>query len=308
MKLCIAVIGLVFLATKVVAAELATGDGRILATGAVTTVDGSAGGGIVPMAILAGYGTEGQHGGVVSASRLDTNDFSLLGFAAAWSWDNRIEVSVARQELDISAFADAVADLKREQLRTNSYGIKVRLLGDILYSRMPQIAIGANYREAINPGLAALGGATVPEVLGQGDASNYGSDYYVAATKVFLGGPFGRNWLVNGVVRSTNANQGGLAGFGGDLDQSRSVVAEASLGAFINKHWLVGGEYRQQPENLTLLNQDDWYDLFVAWFPNKRWSLTAAWVNLGEISSVAVPYTDDDRDQRGAYISLTGAF
>lgn len=282
--------------------QLATGNGRILATGAVTTIDGTAGGGIVPMAILAGYGANEQHGGVVSASRLSTDDFALNGFAAAWSWRNRVEFSVARQTLDAGIFK--IPEV--EELRTNNYGIKARLFGDVLYTKVPQIAIGAMYRESINRDIVALGGATVPEALGA--KSNYGADYYLAATKVFLGGPLGRNWLVNGVVRSTRANQGGLLGFGGDLDEDRNTVAEGSIGVFLNKHWLIGGEYREQPENLTFLNQDDWKDFFVAWFPNKQWSVTAALVDLGEVSTAAAPYENDDRDQRGAYLSITGAF
>lgn len=281
---------------------LATGEGRILATGAVTTIDGAAGGGIVPMAVLAGYGTNEQHGGVVSASRLNTDDFALNSFAAAWSWHNRIEISVARQTLDAGIFK--IPDV--EELRSNNYGVKARLFGDVLYTALPQVSVGAMYRESINRNITALGGLTVPEALGA--KSNYGVDYYLAATKVFLGGPLGRNWLVNGVVRSTKANQGGLLGFGGDLDDERSTLAEASIGVFLNKHWLIGAEYREQPENLTFLNQDDWQDIFIAWFPNKQWSVTAALVDLGEVSTAAVPYEDDDRNQRGAYLSITGAF
>ncbi len=280
----------------------ATGEGRILATGAVSSIDGSAGGGIVPMAILAGYGTKEQHGGTVFGSRVETQDFKLRAFGAAWTWKNRIELSVARQELDVSAFPP----LAYQEVRSNNFGLKVRLAGDILYTSMPQISLGAVYRESINPKLAALGGASVPQALGA--ESDYGADVYVAATKVFLGGPFGRNWLVNGVIRSTEANQGGLLGHGGDKRNSRSTVAEASLGMFVNKHWLVGGEHREHPDNLTALNQDAWHSLFVAWFPNKRWSITGAWVDLGEISSVAVPFDNDSRSQTGAYLSLSGAF
>ncbi|MFN3712140.1 MAG: DUF3034 family protein [Alcanivoracaceae bacterium] len=284
------------------ASAMATGEGRLLATSAVTTIDGSAGGGIVPMAILAGYGTEEQHGGTVFASRVETQDFALRAYGAAWSWQNRIELSLARQELDIGAFAP----LAGQELRTNTAGIKLRLAGDILYTAMPQLSIGVLYRESLNPDIGALGGVTVPEALGS--RSNQGTDVYLAATKVFLGGPFGRNWLVNGVARATRANQGGLVGFGGDRDNRHSVVAEASVGVFLNKHWLLGAEYRQHPDNLSAFQQDDWYDAFVAWFPNKRWSVTAAWVNLGGLSTPAIPYNRDDRDQTGAYLSLTGAF
>lgn len=295
------IMALLFASTLAVA-EWRTGEGRLLSTAGVTTIDGTAGGGIVPMAVLAGYGSEDQHAGSVSASRLDTQDFALRAFSAAWSWNNRIELSVARQELNISTFAP----LDGEQLRSNSYGAKLRLTGDILYSRMPQIAIGALYRDTINPRLAALANNSVPDALGAKE--RHGVDVYLAATKVFLGGPFGRNWVVNGVLRHSKANQGGLVGFGGDRDNSYSLLAEASVGAFLNRHWLLGAEYRQHPDNLSAFSQDDWADIFLAWFPNKRWSVTAAWVSLGELSTPAIPYNNDDRNQSGAYLSLTGAF
>ena len=283
-------------------AEWRTGEGKLLATAAVTTIEGTAGGGIVPMAVLAGYGSENQHGGSVSASRLDTQEFALRGFSAAWSLDNRIELSIARQELNISTFAP----LDGEQLRTNTYGAKLRLAGDILYTRIPQISIGALYREAINPRLAALANNSVPDALGAKD--RHGIDVYLAATKVFLGGPLGRNWVVNGVLRHSKANQGGLVGFGGDRDNDYSLLGEGSIAVFINRHWLLGAEYRQHPDNLTAFSQDDWADIFLAWFPNKHWSVTAAWVSLGELSTPVIPYNNDDRNQSGAYLSLTGAF
>jgi hypothetical protein len=288
--------------SSTVSAEWQTGEGRLLATAGVTSVDGTAGGGIVPMAVLAGYASDGQHGGSVSASRLDTQDFALRGFSAAWSWHNRIELSVARQELNVSTFAA----LDGEQLRTNSYGAKLRLSGDILYTRMPQISAGVLYRDTLNPRLAVLANNTVPDALGAKD--RHGVDVYLAATKVFLGGPFGRNWVLNGVLRHSKANQGGLVGFGGDRDNDYSLLGEASVAAFLNRHWLLGAEYRQHPDNLSAFSQDHWADIFLAWFPNKRWSVTAAWVSLGQLSTPVIPYDNDDRNQSGAYFSLTGAF
>lgn len=280
------------LASNMATAEWRTGEGRLLATAGVTTVDGTAGGGIVPMALLAGYGSENQHGGSVSASRLDTQDFALRGFSAAWSWNNLIELSAARQELNIGAI------VANQQLHTDTFGAKVRLHGDIIYTRVPQISLGILYRDGIE--------TAIPTALGATD--NHGTDVYLAATKVFLGGPFGRNWLVNGVLRHSKANQGGLVGFGGDRNNDYSLLGEASVAAFLNRHWLLGTEYRQHPNNLSAFSQDDWADIFLAWFPNKRWSVTAAWVSLGELSTAAIPYHNDGRNQSGASLSLTGAF
>ena len=45
--------------------------GRLLATGGVTNIEGSAGGGIVPWAVLSGYGTRDEWGGDAFATRVD---------------------------------------------------------------------------------------------------------------------------------------------------------------------------------------------------------------------------------------------
>ena len=58
----------------------------------------------------------------------------------------------------------------------------------------------------------------------------------------------------------------------------------------------VGFEWRQKPDNLSALTENNARDLFLVYFPNKRLSLTAAWVDLGDIAGAA--------DQRGVYFSL----
>ena len=59
-------------------------------------------------------------------------------------------------------------------------------------------------------------------------------------------------------------------------------------------------EYRQKPDNLGFAREDDWYDLFVAWFPSKHVAVVGAWADLGSIATL-------DR-QRGAYLSLQVGF
>ena len=59
----------------------------------------------------------------------------------------------------------------------------------------------------------------------------------------------------------------------------------------------VGVEYREKSNNLGL-GEQDWQDVFVAWFPNKYVSVTAAWLDLGSIAGA--------KDQTGWYLSVTG--
>ena len=63
-------------------------------------------------------------------------------------------------------------------------------------------------------------------------------------------------------------------------------LAEAGAGVFINRQWLLGAEYRQKPDNLSFAHKDDWWDLSIAWVPDRRLAVTAAVVNLGDVATL----------------------
>jgi len=264
-------------------------NGRLLATGGATMIEGTAGGGIVPLAVLSGYGTRDGSGGAAAISRVDVDDYRLDVYAASWSWRNRVELSVAQQELAIDALGAALG-VNESRIKQNIAGVKVRLAGDLIYDELPQISVGVQYKKNED--------FFIPEAAGAVDDSDV--DYYIAGSRLLLGGFFGRNWLINGVVRGTRANQLGLVGFGGDLNDSREWLFEGSTAVFLNRHWVVGVEYREKPDNLSFVSEDDWKDIFVGWFPNKQWSVVAAWVDLGDVASFA--------DQTGWYLSAQGSF
>lgn len=96
---------------------------------------------------------------------------------------------------------------------------------------------------------------------------------------------------------NTEANETGLLGFGGD-DSGANLLAEFAGGMFITKQVALGFEFRQKQNQLSALSEDHWKDLFLAWFPNKNLSITAAYLDLGVIAG--------QEDQTGFYISLNG--
>ena len=268
---------------------LAAERSRIIATGGVSTIEGTAGGGIVPMALLSGYGAREESGGVAFASMAQKPDYELSVLGASWSWRNRVELSVADQTLQHDTLSAALG-VSDTSIRQSVVGLKVRLAGDILYTAMPQVSASVQYKKNHDFFIPAAAGAI--------DDSD--TDYNITATKVLLGGFFGYNLLLNGNARYTRANQGGLVGFGGDLNRSREWQAELSAGVFYNTHWLAGVEYREKPDNLSFAREDDWQTAFIAWFPNKHISAVAAWVDLGEVATLP--------DQDGWYVSLQGSF
>ncbi|WP_373186776.1 DUF3034 family protein [Halopseudomonas sp.] len=259
--------------------------GRLLATGGASMIEGAAGGGIVPWAVMSGYGTREQWGGAVFATRVDTGEYRLDTAGAGFSYANRVELSFARQRLDIDTLAKA-AGLPERSLNQYVLGAKVRLFGDLIYDRLPQVALGLQYKRQTN--------FFIPQAVGAQRDSD--TEAYLAASRLLLGGAFGYNLLLNGTLRYSRANETGLLGFGGDRRDNRSLLKEGSVAVLLNPHWIVGVEYREKPDNLSFAGESDWQDLFIGYFPSKNVSVVAAWADLGEIATL--------EDQAGLYLSL----
>jgi hypothetical protein len=161
--------------------------------------------------------------------------------------------------------------------------------GDAVYGQdtwMPQIALGAAWKTNDQ-------GAVVRAV---GASDDEGWETYATATKLLLD----RSLLLNGTLRLTNANQSGLLGYGGDLNDDHELQAEFSAGYMLSRRLIVGGEFRSKPSNLGIAKEDDWIDLFAAWALNEHVTLTGAYVDLGSIATFD--------DQRGVYLSLQTGF
>lgn len=259
---------------------------RLLATGGVMQVEGSAGGGLTPWALIAGLGTDDQVGVSGFCTQVKPDDFKLTSCGAALGVWNRLELSLAKQKFDLGTTVPG------QSIEQRIVGVKLRLLGDAVTEEgwAPQIAVGAQFKHNEDFDL-------VPTLLGA--KSRNGVDVYLAATKVWLAGPFGRSWIGNLTARSTRGNQMGLLGFGGDQG-GRKLLAEASLGAFLNDNLVLGVEYRQKPDDLSVFREDDFKDVFLAWIPVKYVSLTVAYADLGNIA--------DKAHQRGSYLSLQGSW
>jgi hypothetical protein len=272
------------------AVQAQTSGGKLLLTGGVASIDGAAGGGLTPWAVTGSYASEGQIGATAHLTRAVTQDYALTAYGAALAVKDRVEVSLARQDFNAGV---VVPDTT---LKLDIVGVKLKLAGDAVLdsdSLMPQIAVGAEFKH-LNPG-AAVGG-----VLDSVAAKRSGVDLYVSATKLFLA----QGILVNATLRATKANQNGLLGFGSSDKSGYSLQPELSAALLLRKDLAVGVEYRAKPDNLAFagaaFREDDWKDVFIAWAPSKLVSLTAAWVDLGNI----VGHTR----QTGAYLSAQVAF
>lgn len=278
-----------------------SGGGKLLLTGGVSSIDGAAGGGLTPWAVTGSYATTNEVGGTAFVTRSKTGDYGLWVYGAALSLWDRVELSIARQDLDTQHNL-APLGLDGLHLKQDIFGAKVRLVGDAVLDSdtlMPQIAIGLEHKKT-------HAGDLGPTLFGPLGAKDSGTDVYVSATKLFLA----QGVLVNLTLRGTKANQNGLLGFGGAQGSGMKIQPELSIAKLLAKDLAVGVEFRAKPDNLNqsvlgagALKEDDWKDVFIAWAPNKHVSLTAAWVDLGKIAPAVQP-----KRQTGGYLSAQFAF
>lgn len=257
---------------------------RLLVTGGAQQLEGQGGGGLVPWALIAGYGTRDQVGGSVFATRVDTQDFKTDSFGVAVGLFDRFELSFAKQRFDAGSVVPGL------DLKMDTFGAKVKVFGDAVYGQdewWPQVAIGLQHKK--NTEMA------VPFAIGARDDKD--TELYVAATKVWLaGGPMGRNLLANVTLRSTRANQLGFLGFGGDKGGGRKLQVEAAAAVMLTDQLVLGAEYRAKPDNLSAFKEEDFSDVFVAWFPSKYVAVTGAYAKLGTVAGKP--------SQGGAYLSV----
>lgn len=264
-------------------------NGRLIATGGASSIEGTAGGGITPWAVLAGYGEQHEWGATAFATTVNLPDYRLDVAGLALAYDNRVELSFARQRFDLGTLVHKL-NLPEDNLGQDVLGLKVRLFGDVIYDALPQVSLGLEYKHQTNFDIPKLVGA-------QRDSDVEG---YLAASRLFMGAAFGYNVLVNGSLRYSRANETGLLGFGGDRRDRRSLLKEGSVAVLFNPRWALGVEYREKPDNLSFAGESDWADVFVGYFPNKHVSFVLAYARLGEIATLD--------NQNGTYLSVQGSF
>jgi hypothetical protein len=277
-----------------------TDEGKFLLTAGFNDLEGSGGGGLVPLAFITGYGSSDSWGANAHFTDIQLKDYQLRTFGVAAGAFDRVEVSYTRHEFNITG--TALDGLGAAQ---DIVGVKVKLWGDAVYGQdswIPQLAVGAEYHK--NDGLTngdavGLAGLVNPKQLGA--ASEHGTDYYIAVTKVFLA----QSLVVNAVVRATKANEFGLLGFGGDLKNTYSYKPEGTVAYLLTRHLAVGSEIRTRPRNLSIDDESTAYDVFLGWAPTKNLSLVAAYLNLGGILG---PVTGVNRHQDGPYLSVQAGF
>lgn len=269
------------------AADLRQG-GKLLLTNGISTVEGSAGGGLTPWAVIAGNETRNGVGAQASVNWVHVRDYDLRQAGIAIGLFDRVEVSLARQSVDTNKVGARLGLGRDYRFEQDIAGVKVKLAGDLIYGSpwLPAIAVGAHYKHSRNQAVVRAIGA----------AHHEGIDFYASATKLSLR----QSLLLNGTFRLTKANQLGLLGFGGEGRDTYRLQIEGSAAYQLSRRLAIGVEYRAKPDNLAIARESDAYDVFAAYGLSRHATATVAYADLGSIAT---------RDgQRGFLLQLQGAF
>lgn len=274
-------------ASPALAGESANSDGLLLTDGA-TSIEGAAGGGISTWSVIAGRETRDGIGVTLHATRIELTSYDWQSAGIAVGLFDRVEFSLAHQIFDTNTIGAQLGIGRNYKLDQTVIGAKMRLFGDVVYDNplVPQVSLGVQHKRNSDGNVTAAVGARSPN----------GTDFYISATKLFLS----RSVLVSATARLTDANQTGLLGFGNASGRGRSLQFEGSLGYQFSRRFVAGAEYRTKPDGLAFAHEEDWKDVFVAYALTRRFTATAAYVDLGTIAT--------SPRQRGAYLSLQTIF
>jgi hypothetical protein len=263
--------------------------GRLIGTTGVTSLEGAGGGGLVPWALITGYGSRDGFGANLHATGVRTTDFSLGATGIGLGIADRLELSYQHQWFDTRAAGARLGLGRGYTFEQDIFGAKLRLFGDVVADQdrwWPQVSVGVQHKVSAD--------RDVVRAVGARDAA--GTDFYVAATRLFLDARL----LVNGTLRLTRANQFGLLGHGGDGHDGYSLQPELSAAVMVSRRVALGGEFRARPDNLRFASEGRSFSAFAAWFAGHHLSATLAYVDLGEIANQG--------RQSGVYLSLQVGF
>ena len=220
------------------------------------------------------------------------------------------------------------------KLHMDTYGAKLRLFGDAVYtsdSFLPQTAIGFLYKDNTTPEFVRTLNASKAK-----DWEAYLAFTKVFFRYSTLVNITARYTSANqiGLTGFGTCDYGHM-----NCENDREVRVEASVAYLLQKNFAIGGEYQQHGNNqkgkivdtgslltntssspLNALvggivggvagatglqgslaqNESDWYDFFFAYAPNKNYSITLAYLFLGDIAIAS--------QQNGLYMSLHATF
>ena len=107
-------------------------EGKFLLTAGFSDLEGAGGGGLVPLALISGYGSQNSWGANAHFTSIQLHDFTLRAYGVTVAALDRVELSYTRQLFDVTS-----APLDGLGVTQDIVSLKIKLLGDAVYSAKP---------------------------------------------------------------------------------------------------------------------------------------------------------------------------
>jgi hypothetical protein len=199
----------------------------------------------------------------------------------------RLELGYALDHFDLGDLprdirAATGVDTIDDSVYMHNFNARLQLLkeGDFEKSWMPALTLGVHYKK--NNDTNVIDSRLQGAFSSIGIDDNEGVDVTLYASKMFKSLP--RPLMINAGVRSTEAAQIGLLGFTGE----RETVFEGNFGVLALDNLVVGGEYRQKPDEYDeipglIAEEDDWWDGYITYIANDHLTMSVAYINFGDL-------------------------
>lgn len=191
---------------------------------------------------------------------------------------NRLDIG----DLDTDIMAAGLPDIQEDTVELHNFNARALLLkeGDFDQSWMPAVTLGLHYKHnsTVDDIDSRLGGA----LDANGIEDDAGVDVSLYASKLFTSTP--RPFFINAGLRSTKAAHIGLLGFTDD----RKTLFEANFGVLVLDNLVIGGEYRQKPDEYTPIptlieKEEDWWSAFITYVVNDQMTASIAYIHMGDV-------------------------
>lgn len=260
-----------------------------------TTIEGNSGVGITSTAYLAnppeGDNVLGEP--TVSLLAVFGREKNLQSFAVTENVLGKYEIGYAYERFGLGDWPDDVKDAtgNRVNQHLGLHNLNLRAMvveeGSNNCIWMPAVTFGTHFKWS--EGQTKLDDDLNGTLDNKGSDYSKGVEFTVVATKT-IKNLFPRPIIVSAGLRNGDAIHTGLFGFAGN----RETTFEGSIISFLTDRLLFCAEYRQKPDLMEQVTaggehlvqaENDWWTLCLGYILDDNTTLTAGYVNLGNIGN-----------------------
>jgi len=259
------------------------------------TIEGVGGALVVPMAYLVNPGPEGTVFGkpAVSVTHLSLcSGKNLQVFAVTETFLRRIEIGYALNRFDLGSLPNAIkhltggaARIRRQEVYLHHFNVRGLVIEENSWN-LPLPAVVVGMQAKVNGGIAGMDDSTGGLLTSIGYERRNGIDFTIHASKTIPEILFGRPLILTFGVRSSNASNIGLTGFGDECQ----VTVECDVATLITDNFALGYEFRQKNNPYDeapgiLGDEDDWHAIRVAYIVDDHFVIAGGWAYLGPVGN-----------------------